>query len=438
MAVAARAWDRMVPKDVFYGWYIVLAGGLTACIGLGLTVVGFGTFVTPMRDELGWSAAAIAAGYSIRSFESGLLSPFTGYLTDRFGPRTMAVIGIFLCSSGLALFSQARELWVYYSASLIIALGQSVGLNGPFSLAVMRWFKKMRGKATGLMQLGTGCAYLIVPLLALMVEWLGWRSALLVLAGVLFATCLPLAFVLRSNPEAYGRLPDGTKALTASTGDALPAPTSLEAGSTVSEALRDPKFYSLMLAGLFLNCSFNVWVVHQVTHLTTVGFSARTAGVFVAVFGACTLPARFLVGWMGDLVGRRRIYMTAFVAMGVAMIAFANVNPQRLWLLPIYFTGHAIGIAGQSVLGQTITADYFGTRRFATLRGLQNTLGLPVGVGLPILAGWMFDTTGSYQAIFMILGSVALLGLLWAILAGKPRWASDGSELRAEDVRTRS
>src|SRR5437870_283326 len=92
------------PQRIFYGWYIVLAGALNNFFVIGITVFGFGVFYEPMRAELGWSMTAIMAGVSVRSFQNGFLAPIAGTLVDRFGPRTMALIGITVLTSGLLLY----------------------------------------------------------------------------------------------------------------------------------------------------------------------------------------------------------------------------------------------------------------------------------------------------------------------------------------------
>ena len=102
------------PKDLFYGWYIVWAGAATNLLMTGIVVFGFGVFITRFREEFGWSLTAIAIGFSIRSIETGLLSPFTGFLQDKLGPRRMALMGLTLVVAGYLLYSRINSLPMYY------------------------------------------------------------------------------------------------------------------------------------------------------------------------------------------------------------------------------------------------------------------------------------------------------------------------------------
>ena len=426
MSLIALMRARVKPRELFYGWYIVLAGALSNFLILGVTIFGFGVFIEPIREELGWSVQAIGIGFSIRSLETGLLSPFTGHLIDRLGARRMAVTGVILVVGGLLLFSQAHDLWVYYASSSILAVGQSLGGLNSFTLAIMTWFNKKRGRAMGMLHTGNGFAYFMVLILAAMISAFGWRETLLISAAVIFAFGIPLALVIRPRPEAYGYLPDGER-LRDADGPALQEQPRARAapsatGMTVAEAVRTPTFYLLALAGAAGNVVMVSWIVFQIPHLENSGFSLRAAGAIVAIYGGLQIALRFSVGWLGDVIGRRRMYMGSYLLMGVGLWAFATLSPSRIWLLPLYYLTFGMGHAAWLVTFQTIVADYFGTKRYATNRGLVQTLQMPVGVGAPVFVGWMFDRNGSYDMAFLVLAAICATGTLWVFLIRRPEW----------------
>ena len=407
------------PSTLFYGWWVTLGGAASNFLVIGIVAFGFGVFVQPMRDELGWSVAAISAGISLRSAEQGLLAPLTGMLVDRIGPRRMAVGGMITLVIGLILFSQARTLTAFYVSSLVIALGQSTASFTPFSVAVVAWFRRMRGRAMGILNTGNGAGYLATPVLAYLVATLGWREALLVSAAAIAVIGLPLTYLLKDRPEDRGLHPDGDAANL----DANGAPRSIS-GATVREALRSPAFYLLVLATT-ANASQGAWIVHQVPHLQNVGYSTRDAALIVAMYGLIQVSLRVGVGWMGDSLGRKQMYAASFVLQGIGLLIFAQLAPGRPLLLLGYFVIYATGHAAWVVFQQTMVADYFGVRRFATLRGLSGALQTPLGVLTPWLAGWMFDQQGDYRLIFMIYGFAAMAGALFVVLIRRPLWTDE-------------
>lgn len=429
MRLTNWASSLLKPRRIFYGWYIVGAGAVSNCLVIGIATLSLGALYEPMRQELGWSMAAIAAGVSVRTLETGMLSPFTGFFVDRLGPRKMGVTGVLILSFGLVLLSQTYTLWVYYLASLLIALGQSLGGLTAFSAALVNWFDRKRGTASGYMNTGNAFGYFIVPLVALLIVLIGWRQALLACAGAMLLIGLPMALVLRGRPEAIGLRPDGDEPDPA---EATPTPAGAvtakarggATGLTVMEAMRTPAFYLLVLANISGGIALSPWGALQIPHLQNVGFTATGAAGLVALYGGFQILIRVPLGWLADIMGRRRMLMLSLLFESIGILAFAYVTPDRVWLIALYFGFFGLGHATWTILGQTIVADYFGTLRFATLRGLSQTMSLPVGIAIPIFGGWMFDQTGSYTVVFLVSGAGGAGGILWLLLIKRPVWGS--------------
>ena len=418
MTQAIRGTPRHSASRLFWGWYVALGGAASNFLVIGIATFGFGVFIRPMREELGWSVAAISVGVSLRSFEQGLLAPVTGALVDRLGPRRMAVAGLTVLSCGLLLFSLSRTLPMFYASSIVIALGQSIGSNTPFTTMLMHWFRRKRGRAMGILNTGNGAGYLAVPLLALLVSHVGWRPTLAIAAVAIFIAGLPLTALLRDLPGDRGLLPDGDDGAD----PVAVARAARTSGMSVAAALRTPAFYLLVLASA-VHGTTGAWIVHQVPHLENVGFSREGAALVSGVYGVTQIMLRFAVGWLGDTFGRRGLYQFSFVLQGAGLVIFACITSTRLALLPLYFLLFASGQAASVVFSQTIIADYFGARRFATLRGFATILQLPVGVSAPVIAGWMFDHYGTYTLIFIIYGLIMTTGAFWVMLIRRPLWA---------------
>ena len=413
------------PSKLFYGWWIVIAGSISYFVVSGVAVYGFSAFVKPIHEEMGWSVAAISVAASIRSFQQGMLAPVTGYLVDRLGSRTMAVAGALLLALGTVVFANAYEPWTLWVSAGIIALATSTGPFTPFTAATVAWFSKSRGKAMGMLNTGNGLGYVAVPILVTLIATFGWRIALYFAAASVLVICLPLAFVVRSRPEPFGYLPDGERmdeaALEVQRARTRNSPAQGE-GMEVRTVLHIPAFYLLTIGNGLLFGAHNAWLVHQVVHLQNVGFSATVAGLLVGFYGVAQVLIRMIVGWGSDIIGRRRMYILSFFLQAIGFMLFAFLTRDRIWILPIYILMYGLGNAGTVVLSQTVVADYFGTRRFATLRGLSQSVQMPMGIATPILAGWMFDTTGDYTFIFVAISMMMIAGGVSVLLVRRPEW----------------
>ena len=90
---------------------------------------------------------------------------------------------------------------MYYTASVVMAVGQSVGSFLPYSAVLMRWFQRKRGRAMGILNAGNGSGYFLVPGLAFLIGAVGWRETLLIGAVAGLVVSLPLAItVVKDHP----------------------------------------------------------------------------------------------------------------------------------------------------------------------------------------------------------------------------------------------
>jgi MFS family permease len=287
----------------------------------------------------------------------------------------------------------------------------------------MNWFQRHRGRAMGLLFSGNAVGYMIAPVVAILITQFGWRATLVIAAFTILSVGLPMAFVLRDRPEPYGLHPDGIDPESSRYSEEPGTHLASTSGMSVAEALHTPAFYLLAAAITFSGPTQNVWIVHQVPHLQNVGFSAVIAGFAVGIYGTLQVPGRILFGIIADSFGRKPTYIACFLAQGIGLMIFANVTSDRAWLLPFFYAFYVFGHGAYVVLFMTMTADYFGSARFSTLRGLTMMSQMPFGVIFPIIAGFMFDHTGTYQGIFMIYGGVVMLSALCIALIRRPYWA---------------
>ena len=132
---------------------------------------------------------------------------------------------------------------------------------------------------------------------------------------------------------------------------------------------------------------------------------------------------RYVLGWIGDTVGRRPMFVASFVLIGIGLLVFSRLNPGQIWLIPVYYLTFATGHATFVVMSQTVVADYFGTRRFATIRGLSHSTAMPLGLIGPVFAGVLFDRTGSYEIAFTVLSSCAIFAAICILLIRRPQWS---------------
>src|SRR5210317_2146008 len=188
-------------KQIYYGWWIVLASFVVAFYVAGTIFYGFTAFIEPLASEFGWSYTQISLAASLRGLEMGLLAPFVGILVDRFGSRKLLISGVLVLGFGNILLGFTQSLVMFYGAMILIAFGAGGCTSVVTMTAVANWFDKNVGKAMGVTASGFGASGLIIPLIVWMIAVFGWRMTLIILGIGMWIIGVPVAYVMRNKPE---------------------------------------------------------------------------------------------------------------------------------------------------------------------------------------------------------------------------------------------
>jgi len=210
-SVSSVSKDSPVKRRVFFGWWTTLASGIIGSWGFGSWVYSFGALFTPLQYEFGWNRAEIAGAGSLRQIEGGLGGLATGWFTDRFGPRIMCIVGTLVAGLGYILMYFVNSLWSFYLVfGIVVALGWTFSLTGNLDKAIIEWFVKRRGLATGIYRVIVALQ-VVPPFITFLIAMHGWRIAYVISGLITWSICVPLAwlFIKSKRPEFYGLLPDG-------------------------------------------------------------------------------------------------------------------------------------------------------------------------------------------------------------------------------------
>jgi MFS family permease len=410
-----RAVNLPLHRRIFYGWWIVLVGCLQDAVKGGTFNMGFSLYFLPVLHDLHLNRAQTSLPFSLAKFEAALIGPIVGSLIDRFDLRMMMVIGTTCAGLGFMLLAATKTYVMFMLVFTgLLAMGFQAGFNQASMSAVNYWFRVKRGFAMSILQTGQAIGgVVLVPLVAMAVLRLGWRSAA-VLSGVLVLLTLPLISLVRRSPESMGLLPDGAShaSLAGSTVRLRPLPLD-PVEMTAKEAFRTPAFWLLASFHSLRNIPYGGVTVHLVPLLVWKGVDQPTAAFFVGLFSFTTVIVRPLTGWLGDRWPKQQIgAMGVFLGgLGLAVLLSSSGSYWHMTLFVILFSfADAVNSITWALVG-----DFFGRKSFATIRGwigmIQSFATMPAAV----FTGWVYDHTQSYTAAilpFMLLYGMAAL-VLW-------------------------
>ena len=409
-------------RGMFYGWWIVIAGGLGMSITAGINFHGFGNFIIPLTNEFGWNRTTISGLFSLARMESGLLGPLEGWLVDRVGPRRLMIVGIPLMGVGYILMSRVNSLAAFFFVYIFaITLGNSLGMSTPMAASVANWFNRKRGLAFGIMWSGVGLGGFFVPAVGWLIAAYNWRIASIVIGVFIIVMGIPIAALMRHRPEPYGYMPDGEEPDTDDeTGEVRRRQQpDLSQDFTAREALMTSSFWYLTLSIAARSLVSGGVGLHLVPYFVDLGASDVFAATLAGAVGVLSIPGRFGLSAVSDYLNRRYVMAVSLFLMTIAIVFMARATSvtQVLPFLVLY----AAAQGGISVIPQSLIAEYFGRRAYATIQGFRGTIQM-VGIIIgPLVSGYVFDTTGNYEWAFMGFGAASMVSLGLVLLMRPPK-----------------
>lgn len=391
-----------------YAYIIVMACFVVQGIGIG-SFIAYGVFFKPLLAEFGWSRATISGASSVAFFLMGFLGILVGKLNDKFGPRIiMAVTGVFF-GAGYLLLSQLNSIWqLYLFYGLVVGIGLSSIDVIPLTTTA-RWFVRRRGIMTGLVKVGTGAGQMTVPLIAgIFIMDYGWRHAVVFIGIILLIFVIGSGQLLRRDPGQMGYLPDA---------DMEPAdgqPDLPETGLSLQEALRSKQFWMVCIISMLSVGSMLTIMVHIVPHAMDIGIETIRAAGVLSTIGGVSMVGRMLTGIAIDRIGNKKSLIICLMLL-IASFLWLQVADE-MWMLYLFAAVYGVSHGGVFTLLSPIVAELFGISSHGVFFGIVAFSGTVGGAICPVMAGYIFDITSSYNLVFLILTGLAIVILLLASL----------------------
>ncbi len=384
-----------------------------------VNAVSVGVFFKPILDEFGWDRATLSLVHTLGLLLFAVATPFIGRGIDRYGARIM----FFICVIAQTISSTVNGL----------ATGMGHILAGRFlyelkplqasQVLINRWFIKKRGTAQGIAATGMPIGALVLSPISqyLVLDW-GWRPTMFFWAGVIFIILVPLAFLMKNNPEGKGLLPDGEPALPEARAEEIGVrmPTPDSTGHTLAQAVKSASFW--LVAGTQLICGIGCgfMMTHIVIFATDYGYTEMVGASLLSVQGGLNLLGVLLTGHLSDRYARHRVLALTHAIRSLAFftsVGFIILAGGPLWMLYAAMVFFGFGWFTTSPLTSGLVADLFGNLRMGTIIGVTmscHTVGMAVG---SYAGGISFDITGSYYTFLVIQGSLEMLaaGLAFVI-----------------------
>ena len=357
-------------------------------------------------------------------FLGALFTPMVGWLVAKYGPRRCIVAGGALSALAMFLMYFLSHLWeLYFAYGLLVALGAALaGLVSTTTLA-NNWFSRRRPLALGIITAsGSLGALLFVPVIALLIESVGWRSAYLVLCPIVLAlmTLLP-GVLIRNRPEDLGRkeehaVPEAVDDSAA--GASMEKVRLAQFDFTVTQSLRTSGFWLLAGSWGIVMFSMAMMITHTVAYLLDMGITTGVAATIFSFLPGMSIVGKLGAGFLGLKINTRVIALGAVALMAIAMSILVISQSLPFMFIAAVLLGLGFGAALTSFID--CFPSFFGSRHNSKIIGTSLPITMIMGGMGPPFAGFMFDFTGSYAIPFSTVFCLLVVAIVFILLARPP------------------
>ena len=403
--------------------------GIAGLLGTGIVInyldrVNLSVATQPLEHEFHLSQTEMGIILSAYLWSYVLLQIPVGAMLDRFGVTWLVRIGTFVWALATYMTAIVSGLGLVILSRILLGAAEAPIFPGA-AKATGYWFPvKERGLATSAFDAAAKFSNVIgIPLVATAVALYGWRAGFY-LTGTLSLLYCALFWIGYRDPSQARRLAPEERTHIVEGGAQQEGQTSGNPLANLGFLLRQPKVWGLTLGFTAYGYSFYLflsWIpgyLQTALHMTVL----KSAFYTIMPWVVATITDIVIGGWLVDALIRRgydatRVRKTLFTVgliLGIAVIGAAfttNPNIAILWI------SIALGgLAFAAPIGWSIPGLIAPKGTVGAVGSIMNFFNNLAGIIAPIAAGFIFDSTGSFAANFLVAGAVLVLGIICFLL----------------------
>lgn len=402
---------------------------IAVLLGIGVLInffdrVNVSVAFSSLRAE--WGITAVTFGYlaSAYNWTYAALQIPVGIMLDRWGVRRIGRVATLLWSMASFASGLATGVYSFFAARLLLGIGEAPTFPAN-AKAVGYWFpERERSFATSLNDSAAKFASAIgVPILGVLVIWLGWRWSFIFTGFVSFLYFL-LFWGMYRNPSEDPRLGPAEKQLLVE-GNAQPeiAPEHRAHGAPLLYLLRQPQvigatvgfaaynyvFY-LVLTWLpsYLSMSLHVDVLHSALDTSIPWLVATFTDLAIGGWMVDTLVRRGARPW---LVRQAVLVGGLAFGMGIYGARFAHTPAVALAWISVCMAG----LGAMAPVGWSIPTFIAPRASVGRVGGIMNFATQIAAISAPVVTGY-FARAHNFGGSFALAAVVLAIGIAGYVL----------------------
>jgi MFS family permease len=377
---------------------VLIVGCIIILTGFAIRA-SFGVFQIPIAEEFGWLRAEFSLAIAIQNLAWGIGQPIFGAIAEKMGDRKAIVMGAVLYAIGLVASAFATTPGAHQFYEIFVGFGVAgTGFGVILAVVGRAASDKNRSMAMAIATAaGSGGQVIGAPMAEWMLGFMTWQSVFLCFAAAILAVLLLLPMMRAPEAATKAELQESMVEI-------------------LKKALKDPSYTMIFLG--FFSCGYQLAFVTAhfpafvtemcgpimpggVLHSMGITTTSALGAVAISLIGLANIAGTIFAGWLGNRFSKKYLLATIYALRTVIAAAFIltpmtpatvlifSISMGSLWLATVPLTSGLI-------------AHLYGLRYMGTLYGIvffSHQLGSFLGVWL---GGRMYDTYGSYEAVWWV------------------------------------
>lgn len=402
-------------KNTKRAWIVFVGCCVISFIGMGLVLNTSGLYIAPLTAEFGVSATAVSGSLAVMTLAMMVGMGVAGGMIGKIDIKVLISVCTVLTSVGLLICSFAKSVGLIYVGQVLVGLGMTLLPGILTNILLGNWFTLKLGTVIGITAGVSGLGGAVFnPLVSLFITQLGWRNSYRLTGLLVLIICIPVTLItIKLAPQgdevAYGA---------GKTGENGKAVSDINIGMTFKEAVRNYKFYLLLMSGIFLTL-FSGFVQQLSNHAVSIGYTLTVGASVMSGVMIGVAAGKFIMGYLLDTI-KPVVVIIIYAIIGIAgWLGLSMVSGQTM----LMGVGVLVGM-GQAILLVAVpfvSRKVFGGKEYAKISATQGIFTGLIGVVSSLLAAAMYDASGSYNSSFILAAVLILISSPLLIIAYKKR-----------------
>lgn len=379
-----------------YAWVLLAVLWIVALIGtIPRFVMSF--YQMQIAEELHVLRSFVSSTWAFNLFVTALCLPIGGWLEQKYGSKRILLAGRLIAAAGaiVTYFSHAGAIWFFLGYGVLFGLS-GISATTEFTL-LFHWFTAKRGMANTILRNASPLGLAVIsPIFVANRDWLSWTDGFLLTSILGLAISWPLIhFFVKDPKKTAEQATDQVREKNAG------KPSWREKTRQLMQMASSPVMFAVILA--LFTCGFNMGTVEM--NLVAIHDHALVSkveiGYALTVLGIMDVAGSFAFGYLLDRFSRTKVLAFIYLLRTLGFILLLFHLPISPLFFSILFGVTYVGVVPGSLLvaSESLKASSGQTGVLLLIHSAGGIVG-------SMLGGFVYDLTGTYQALIM--GNVVL------------------------------